>query len=183
MEPDSPVPDLKPGQLFINHWTDWIFIIILLVLWGVCQIVTPFQRYVGAANFVTQSIMYPYKGNTIPFQAVPVWPHPLTPLFSHYTLFWKSRISDCEVWGEVFVTSTTLFGSKIYFPLDRLSLWWSHLFSSLPISATGEMFAICIMHSWVWSQRIPFPPAWTAQLLSPEFYFILFYSNLQLFLG
>ncbi|KAG0613024.1 hypothetical protein M758_6G070600 [Ceratodon purpureus] len=72
MEPDLPVPDLKLGRLFYNHWTDWIFIIILIVLWGVCQIVTPFQRYVGAANFVTQSIMYPYKSNTIPFQVVPV---------------------------------------------------------------------------------------------------------------
>jgi diacylglycerol diphosphate phosphatase/phosphatidate phosphatase len=72
MEPESPVPDLELGQLLISHLTDWIFIAILLVLWGVCQIVTPFQRYVGASNFVTQSIMYPYKSNTIPFQAVPV---------------------------------------------------------------------------------------------------------------
>jgi len=71
MDNDS-LPDLKLGALFKNHWTDWIFIIILIVLWGVCQIVTPFQRYVGAANFVTQSIKYPYKNNTIPFQTVPV---------------------------------------------------------------------------------------------------------------
>lgn len=74
METDS-LPDLKLGELFVNHWTDWIFIIILIVLWGVCQIVTPFQRYVGAANFVTQSIKYPYKDNTIPTAIVPVCSH------------------------------------------------------------------------------------------------------------
>lgn len=69
---DDPLPDLKLGALFKNHWTDWIFIIILIILWGVCHIVTPFQRYVGAQNFATQSIIYPYKDNTIPFQIMPV---------------------------------------------------------------------------------------------------------------
>lgn len=64
-------PKLKIGRLFINHWTDWFFILILIGLEVVCQVVTPFQRYVGRSNFVTQSILYPYKHNTISFKAVP----------------------------------------------------------------------------------------------------------------
>jgi hypothetical protein len=60
----------------MNHWTDWFFIIVLIGLEAVCVVVTPFKRYVGAANFVTQSIKYPYKHNTIPFQAVPVCKFP-----------------------------------------------------------------------------------------------------------
>ncbi|KAG0561857.1 hypothetical protein KC19_9G098100 [Ceratodon purpureus] len=65
-------PDPKLGQLFINHWTDWFFIIVLIGLYIVCEMVTPFQRYVGATNFVTQSLKYPYKHNTVPSLAVPV---------------------------------------------------------------------------------------------------------------
>ena len=66
------VPDLKLGSLLVNHWTDWVFIIILIGLEVLCQLVTPFQRYVGPTNFVTQGLRFPYKHNTIPFQAVPV---------------------------------------------------------------------------------------------------------------
>jgi len=78
MDSSDFVPDLKLGRLFINHWTDWILILVLIGLEVVCQVVTPFQRYVGAPNFVTQSILYPYKRNTIPFLAVPV------PMLSHF---------------------------------------------------------------------------------------------------
>lgn len=85
MAPAS-VPDLKLGRLFMNHWTDWFFIIVLIGLEAVCVVVTPFKRYVGAANFVTQSIKYPYKHNTIPFQAVPVIALgiPLVFIISHF---------------------------------------------------------------------------------------------------
>jgi len=91
---NDPLPDLKLGSLFKNHWTDWIFIIVLIILWGVCQIVTPFQRYVGAANFATQSIMYPYKHNTIPFQTVPIIALvvPLIFIFTHFC--YRRRIHD-----------------------------------------------------------------------------------------
>lgn len=65
-------PELKLGRIFINHWTDWVFIIVLIGFEVVCLVVSPYKRYVGASNFVTQSIKYPYKHSTIPFLAVPV---------------------------------------------------------------------------------------------------------------
>jgi membrane-associated phospholipid phosphatase len=89
METDT-VPDLKIGKLFRCHLTDWFAIVGLFALWGACQVITPFQRYVGAANFTTASIMYPYKSNTIPFQAVPAIAL-LVPLFFIFVHFFHRR--------------------------------------------------------------------------------------------
>lgn len=72
MDLASSVPDLKLGRLILYHWKDWVLIGILIGIDLLCQLVTPFKRYVGAPNFATQFIIYPYKHNTIPFSLVPV---------------------------------------------------------------------------------------------------------------
>jgi len=64
--------DLRLGGLFKYHLNDWLLIVIIFVLWLLSFLIHPFQRYVGATNFVTAQLRYPLKSNTIPFQAVPV---------------------------------------------------------------------------------------------------------------
>lgn len=67
-----PALDLKLGGLFKYHLNDWLLIVIIFVLWLLTFLIHPFQRHVGATNFVTAQLRYPYKSNTIPFQVVPV---------------------------------------------------------------------------------------------------------------
>ncbi|XP_042427319.1 lipid phosphate phosphatase 2-like isoform X1 [Zingiber officinale] len=52
------------------HMHDWIILILLAVIDGCLNIIEPFHRFVGQGMMT--DLMYPLKGNTVPFWAVPV---------------------------------------------------------------------------------------------------------------
>eukprot|EP00250_Pteridium_aquilinum_P015961 c22860_g1_i3 orf=164-1243(+) len=57
-------------KLLRFHLHDWLAIFGLAILDGILNIINPFYRFVGKS--MIGDYMYPLKGNTIPFQAVPV---------------------------------------------------------------------------------------------------------------
>uniref|UniRef100_A0A7I4CE39 Phosphatidic acid phosphatase type 2/haloperoxidase domain-containing protein n=1 Tax=Physcomitrium patens TaxID=3218 RepID=A0A7I4CE39_PHYPA len=73
IEEEIPIlAELGPAALFRYHLNDWLQIVLVILLWLLCFLVPPFQRHVGEKNFATPELRYPFKSNTIPFQAVPV---------------------------------------------------------------------------------------------------------------
>lgn len=52
------------------HMHDWIILILLALIDGCLNVIEPFHRFVG--DGMMTDLMYPLKGNTVPFWAVPV---------------------------------------------------------------------------------------------------------------
>lgn len=52
------------------HLHDWLILVLLIVIDVILNIIEPFHRFVG--KDMMTDLRYPFKGNTIPFWAVPV---------------------------------------------------------------------------------------------------------------
>jgi hypothetical protein len=78
IDPDPPAPnsDVKFLSLVKYHWTDWVCLVILIIIEIILEVIHPYKRYVGPKNFITGELLYPMHSQTIPFYAVPVsFPH------------------------------------------------------------------------------------------------------------
>lgn len=64
--------DLKLGKLFLHHWKDWLFVVVLFIMEIVLNVIHPYRRYLGKEMFVTGEYMYPLEKQTVPVAAVPV---------------------------------------------------------------------------------------------------------------
>jgi len=54
------------------HMHDWLILVLLGVIDIILNVIDPFHRFVG--KDMMTDLKYPFKGNTIPFWAVPVCP-------------------------------------------------------------------------------------------------------------
>ncbi|XP_057529268.1 lipid phosphate phosphatase 2-like [Amaranthus tricolor] len=52
------------------HMHDWLILFLLVVIDIVLNVIEPFHRFVGKG--MMEDLMYPLKGNTVPFWAVPI---------------------------------------------------------------------------------------------------------------
>ncbi|XP_074295601.1 lipid phosphate phosphatase 2-like isoform X1 [Silene latifolia] len=52
------------------HMHDWLILLLLVVIDIVLNVIEPFHRFVGRG--MMEDLMYPFKGNTVPFWAVPI---------------------------------------------------------------------------------------------------------------
>ncbi|XP_074309509.1 lipid phosphate phosphatase 2-like [Silene latifolia] len=52
------------------HMHDWLILFLLVIIDIVLNVIEPFHRYVGKG--MMEDLMYPLKGNTVPFWAVPI---------------------------------------------------------------------------------------------------------------
>lgn len=52
------------------HMHDWLILLVLIVIDGLLNIIDPFHRFVG--RDMMTDLRYPFKGNTVPFWAVPL---------------------------------------------------------------------------------------------------------------
>ncbi len=98
IDPDPPAPnsDVKFLSLIKYHWTDWVCLVILIIIEIILEVIHPYKRYVGPKNFVTGELLYPMHSQTIPFYAVPVsfkvFPFSLQVFMSQRQLWYVSRI-------------------------------------------------------------------------------------------
>ncbi|KAK9705161.1 hypothetical protein RND81_07G037500 [Saponaria officinalis] len=52
------------------HMHDWLILFLLVIIDIVLNVIEPFHRFVGKG--MMEDLMYPFKGNTVPFWAVPI---------------------------------------------------------------------------------------------------------------
>ncbi|KAH9626838.1 hypothetical protein KSS87_002483 [Heliosperma pusillum] len=72
------MPEIKLGhtlqshgmQLARIHMHDWLILLLLVIIDIVLNVIEPFHRFVGEG--MMEDLMYPLKGNTVPFWAVPI---------------------------------------------------------------------------------------------------------------
>lgn len=52
------------------HMHDWLILLLLVLIYIVLDVIEPFHRFVGKG--MMEDLMFPLKGNTVPFWAVPI---------------------------------------------------------------------------------------------------------------
>lgn len=73
------MPDIQLGAHTVRshgtkvlrfHMHDWLILVLLGIIDIILNVIDPFYRFVG--KDMMTDLKYPFKGNTIPFWAVPV---------------------------------------------------------------------------------------------------------------
>ncbi|CAM6035027.1 unnamed protein product [Sphagnum compactum] len=96
IDPDPPAPnsDVKFLSLIKFHWTDWVCLVILIIIEIILEVIHPYKRYVGPKNFVTGELLYPMHSQTIPFYAVPIFSLIIPLVFILTYFFWRKSQRD-----------------------------------------------------------------------------------------
>lgn len=92
-QPDGPT-NLKLGRLVLHHWKDWVFVVLLFVLYIVLEIIHPYRRYIGELMFSTGRYSYPLLHQTVPAAAVPVIAIVIPIIFILGFFIWKRMSRD-----------------------------------------------------------------------------------------
>ncbi|WVY92878.1 hypothetical protein V8G54_031966 [Vigna mungo] len=62
----------SPGsKLALTHKQDWLILVLLAIIDGLLNLIEPFHRYVG--EHMMTNLMFPFKKDTIPMWAVPIF--------------------------------------------------------------------------------------------------------------